>query len=291
MLAAFIVFPAFILAGVLFMYLPLEYSWVSVIFLSIGVGAFIVRRGIDEWWYSRNPPGLADKEKEILNKHFAYYRQLNKANKEEFERRVSVFRIQKMFQMRGADKLPGDVQLLVCAAGIQTTMGFPTQREFYKKLSTIVLFPRTFITPEINTQLHAIEVNHGKPYDCMLLAINVYIDSLLRPKSFYNPALYGFAKAFRLEKNVEVDKIPYDDYKETLARLHVMRGYEIGYIFSYTGLKDFELFELLVEHFFVFPDQLQQHLPKVYNYLMNLFKQDPCNKANPVIQENVVVME
>ena len=45
-----------------------------------------------------------------------------------------------------------------------------------------------------------------------------------------------------------------------------------------------EIFEMCTEHFFQCPVALQEQLPKVYNYFMNIYKQDPANKSNPVIQ-------
>ena len=140
MLAALISIPCLVLGLVLFVLaytgaLSYNMKWIGVIPFMIGVATFIVRQGINEWWYTKNPPKLSEKEKNILARFFPYYRALNIQLKEEFERRLSVFRLQKTFQMRLLKKIPGDLQLLVCATAIQLTMGFERKKEYLKNSS------------------------------------------------------------------------------------------------------------------------------------------------------------
>ena len=45
-----------------------------------------------------------------------------------------------------------------------------------------------------------------------------------------------------------------------------------------------EIFEMVSEHFFIYPDRLKQTLPEVSEYMMDIYHQDPLNPANPVIQ-------
>ena len=287
-LAGLIVLPSFILTLVTFYYLysysTPEYYWLVCIPLAIAISSFIIRRGIDEWWYSRRPPRLTEFERNILIKHFPYYAGLPEAAKIEFEKRVFVFRLQKEFQMRGKEKIPGDVHLLVCATAIQLTMGFPYRKEFYPRLGMVVMFLRTFITPEINFQHHAVELNQDL-YNCLLLSIETFISGLQKPSSFYNVALYGFAKAWKIEEGITEESMPIENRNELLLKLHIMRGFELGYVFKYTALSDMEVFEMCTEHFFLFPEQMEQELPEIYNYLMNVFKQDPANKESPIIQQ------
>lgn len=283
MLAALIVVPNLIAAGLLFWFLPVDYAWTCVVPLSIGVGAFIIRRGINEWWYAKFPPRLAEVECRILDKHFPYYRQLNEALKTEFERRVAVFRMLKLFQMRAIEKIPGDIQLLVSAYGVQLTMGFAYRREFYPRMTTIVLFPRTFISPEVNAQLHAVEVNRGKVFDCILLAINTLIDGLKNPREYYQTGIYGFAKAFRLERGDADCALPLGDNPQAAVEsLCARRGFPQDYHRQFTGLAEAEPFELFAEQFFSYPETLRGAFPEVYARLVELFGQDPARRDNPV---------
>ena len=71
--------------------------------------------------------------------------------------------------------------------------------------------------------------------------------------------------------------MPIGNRTELLAKLHLMRGVDFSFIFQYTALGDMEVFEMCVEHFFAFPVQMQAELPEMYQYLANLFKQDPAN--------------
>lgn len=282
--------PCFIASVVLFILALADilddgYKWIGVIPFAICVAVWIVSNGINEWWYTKNPKRLVAFEQRILQQHFPYYRVLNEQLKIEFERRLSVFRMQKSFHMRGAKRLPGDIQLLVGACAIQLTMGLPRSRELFSKLGVIVLFPQLFITPKMNEQLHAVELDLDEPHDCLLLSINMFVDGITKPSRYYNTGLYGFAKVLRKELKLTDKDIPSKlGRKELLVRLHQMRNFTAGYIFKYTALPDFELFEMCVEQFFMFPKQLNKYLPKVYAYFMNILLQDPMNSQNPVIQ-------
>ena len=286
--SAWIILPSFALTVIAFFLLqafaPPEYLWLVVLPMAVGIGGFVVRRGLDEWWYSRHPPRLADIEVNILKNNFPYYRNLPANAQVEFERRIAVFRLHKEFQMRGQKKIPGDIQLLVSACAVQLTMGFAYKKEFYERLGMVVLYLRTFITPELKDQLHAIELNQDL-YNCLLLSVEMLVKGMQAPKSYYNIGLYGMAKAWRIEYGIREEDMPIEDRNALLLKLHLMRGFDLGYIFQYTALADMEVFEMCTEHFFLFPEQMQTELPEIYNYLMNVFKQDPANRQTPIIQE------
>ncbi len=269
--------------------LPEDLYWLGLIPLVIGVAAFMVRRWIYETQLAKKPPRLSAKEIDILESFFPYYKNLGAEHKIGFEQRISVFRAQKKFQMRGANKIPGDIQLLLSASAIRLTMGFPYQKEFFPELGMIVMFPRTFITPELNEQHHAVEFQTDK-FDCMLVAVNMFVKGLQHPKQYYDSALYGFAKTFKKEHHIQDEDIPHDKM-ELLAKLHVLRGFDVGYIFNYTALRDFEVFEMCVEHFFLFPEEFYEEFPKVFDYLVNIFQQDPRNYTSPAVQDVAYVEE
>ncbi len=283
MLAGLIYIPSFALAILLFLAalnnypLPSSMIWVSVIPFALGLGVYIVRTGVNEWWYTRYPPGLSDSEKDIVARFVPYYRQLS------FEDRVSVFRLQKQFQMRLLKKIPGDLQLLVCATGVQVTMGIQQEKELLDNLGMVVLFPKEFITPDINTQLHHVEVN-SDVYDCLLLSIDYFAKGIQNGEHYYHSGLHGMAKVFKYKYGYKDEDVPYEDLKELLVRLHHLRDFKIGYQFLYTGLPTMELFEMCSEHFFQVPNRMREQLPEVYNYFMNVYHQDPANVHNPVIQ-------
>jgi len=261
----------------------LGYEWVLVIPLLTGVSGFMLKRAIYEWWQSRHPAGLSAKEIDILYKYFPYYNRLGADHKVEFEKRISVFRDQKKFQMRGAEKIPGDIQLLLSATAIQFTMGFPYQKEFFTKLAAIILFPKTFITPDLRNQLHSYEVNRDK-FNCLLISVNMFVLGLQNPKGYYDSALLGFAKLFKFEKNIQDSDIPYDREK-LIYELHENRGFAPNYIFSYTGLNEYELFEMCTEQFFALPQIMKDKMPEVYEFLVKTYNQDPLNFNSPNIQE------
>ena len=100
-----------------------------------------------------------------------------------------------------------------------------------------------------------------------------------------NSGLRGMAKIFKLEKEIQDSDIPYEgDLKELIVRLHHLRDFKIGYQFLYTGLGQMEVFEMATEHFFACPNSMKEQLPSVYDYLMDIYQQDPSNVRNPIIQ-------
>jgi MtfA peptidase len=282
MLAGLIIIPMLILSIFLLVWLPTDTKWVSILPFATGVGAFIIRHGLNEWWYAKFPPKLAKIEKNILSKYFPYYQNLPAEQQAEFEKRVAIFRLQKKFQMRGKENPPGDIQLLISALGVQLTMGFPMQKEFFPKLGMVVMFAKTFITPNLRDQLHAVEFEQDI-YDCLLLAVNMVVKGIREPQNYYNIGLYGMAKAFRLERGITEADMPIEDRKDVLLKLNLIRGFEIGYIFHYTALPDMEIFEMAVELFFFKPEVMHKELPAIYTYLVNLLGQDPLTHS-PIVQ-------
>jgi len=289
-IVALIMIPSAIAAAILgymavFNILPDAWKWLFIIPLVITVGTYIIRQGIYEWWIGTHPPKLSAKEIDILEKHFPYYRRLGSEHKRKFDGRVAVFRDQKKFQMRGAGKIPGDIQLLLSASAIQLTMGFPDKREFFENLAAVVMFPKTFITPEMSHKAHVVEVNQDR-LDCLLIAVNMFVKGLQYPQEYYDSGLYGFAKVFRLEKGLSDDNLPIGG--EALAdKLVKIRAFPYDYIFKYTGFKHYELFEMCVEQFFHYSEAMQAELPEIYNYLVEVFQQDPLNYTSPALQDVV----
>ena len=90
----------------------------------------------------------------------------------------------------------------------------------------------------------------------------------------------------KLERGIHGSDITYyGDPKELLVHLHHVRDFKIGYQFLYTGLGQMEVFEMASEHFFTCPNTLKEQLPNVYDYLMDIYQQDPSNVRNPIIQD------
>jgi Mlc titration factor MtfA (ptsG expression regulator) len=285
LIPALIIIPCAILTallGVLSLYgYLIGFQWIILIPLGIGTGTFIIRKAIHEWWIAKHPVGLSAKEIHILSSHFTYYQNLGNEHKLAFEQRLSVFRDQKKFQMRGMEKVPGDIHLLVSATAIQMTFGLAYKKEFFPRLGAVILFPKTFITPELSYQLHAVEVNTDQ-YDCLLLALNMLVKGLKSPKQYYNATLYGMAKLFKKENGIQDEDLPLEKefVLETLFRI---RNFNPGYIFQYTALQDYEIFEMCTEHFFSLPQSLQDELPEIYEFLVQTFNQDPLQFNNPPI--------
>lgn len=285
MLSIFIILPMFVATLLCLWFLPDSDKWMVAFPLVLGTGAFMLRHAIDDWWRRRNPSRLDKMERNILSNFFPYYRALTPPLKIEFEQRVQDFNREKQFQTRGAKTLAGDIQLLLSATAVQLTFGQPRKREFYSNLGMIILYPKTFITPDFNEKLHAVEVNFDeKGYDSLFLAINMFAEGL-KSVSYYQVALLGFARIWLHEKGyTEAD---FKTSKEEIAEnLPLIRGLDWPFLEEYTAISTEEYhLAALLECFFQRPNQLAQALPGVFDALCERLAQNPTEIDHPVARE------
>lgn len=253
--------------------------------LIVGTGVFMVRALINEWYYDKKPIRLKDVEQEYLNKHCAYYRNLNQELKEVFEKRLFNFRLQKVFEVHGPDDVPEDVKLLVSATAVQFTMGF--EDYIYPKLAVIVLFPRNFISPDMPTTVHAVE-HKIEDWDCVIMSMEALMYGMFKPKDHYNAGLHIMAKAWQVHSEIKDTDIPINEYGnlEDFIKLFVKaRGFvRLDFQEYYTGLKQFELFPACVELYFSAPQAFRTQMPNLFTWVKETIQQDMTDPSCPVPQ-------
>lgn len=277
--------PLFVVTLLCLFLLPESDKWMVAFPLVLGTTVFMLRHAIEDWWRRKNPSRLDKMERNILDNFFPYYRALQPSLKVDFEQRLKDFRSEKQFQMRGAKTLPGDIQLLISATAIQLSFGQPWQKEFYPNLGMIILYLKTFITPNFNDKLHAIEVNFDKKgYDSVLFSVNMFIEGLKSVK-YYNTGLLGFATLWLDEQNLKLADFNTTE-EELQDKLPSVRGLTWDFLTEYTATASSKyLLPALMECFFQRPNALRQQLPEVFEALKTHLGQDTTRIDDPVLRK------
>jgi Mlc titration factor MtfA (ptsG expression regulator) len=254
---------------------PLLKAWGVAAPLFLGTGVFMVRAWINEKWLERFPRRVGQPTRELFERFLPYYTRLDEAKKIRFEQRYTNFFIQKAFQVHGPEEVPGDLRALISATAVQLTMGL--DEYIYPRLGVVVLFQNPFITPDLPTIPHAMEIKR-EDYDTVILSMDGFAKGLTRPAEYYHIGLHIFARALQWQLGLADGAVPrgaFADEQALVRALENLRGFREDFLVTLTGRTDLELFARCVEHFFVVPEKMREQFPEVYAFLCETLRQDP----------------
>jgi hypothetical protein len=216
-------------------------------------------------------------QRQILEKSFAYYRQLDVADKRRFERRVVEFLANKEFIPRGGLPVTKETKTLVAACAVQLTLGLPPVR--LRHFRKIILYPDAYFST-VNREYHQGEVNAA---GAIVLSWKHFMDGYLVPNDSRNVGLHEMAHALLIENRTRYDG-EYDfldgnslnHFLKCAEAEHgrMQRG-EVGLLRKYAQTSPVEFFSVAVEVFFENPETMAAQAPALYNALKDLLKQDP----------------
>lgn len=279
--------PALLIAFLLYWYMPSPATNLHIAgFVAVAVYGAVVytlSHQINFWWYKRFPPTLPKHIKRVLLDFYPYYNRLNTTERQRFERRMSVFKIDKDFLTQELPKMPDDIRHLMIASAIQVTFG----RENYllKHWGVFAIYRQEFHSPQLQ-EFHAGEVHEED--GVILLAIDPFIAGIKTPSKNYDIGLHYLAKAMQYEDKIKNEDFlfhPAAERESFLRTMSLIRGRERRFEQDYLHAPPEDDFGLCVEHFFHAPERFEQALPDTYNALKKILNQDPLNGANPVINE------
>jgi Mlc titration factor MtfA (ptsG expression regulator) len=246
--------------------------------LMLGAGLFMIRDLINEKWLERFPRRVSESTRELFLRFLPYYAGLDEPAKIRFEQRFTNFFVQKDFQVHGPDEVPGDLRALISATAVQVTMGLDDY--IYPELGVVVLFQNPFITPDLPTVPHALELKR-EDHDTAILSMDGFAKGLTRPGEYYHIGLHLFAKALQWHLGISDQDVPRGDCAseaDFVRALEELRGFREGYLSTLTGLGDPEIFPRCTEHFFMVPHKLRERFPAVYDYLCDILHQNPLSE-------------
>ena len=213
----------------------------------------------------------------ILKKYFHYYNNLNYEDKKLFERKVQYFIYIKEFIPRQMERITDEMKVLIAACAVQLTFGYP--RVFLSHFKRILVYPDNYYST-INQTYHKGEVNPR--LKAIVLSWKSFIDGYVDLKDGINLGLHEMAHALRLENRIMNDEYDFFDPK-LLDEWHALADMEIERIGNGTSrmFRDYaatnhdEFFAIAVENFFERPSEFKELMPRIYEVLARLLKQDP----------------
>ncbi len=211
---------------------------------------------------------------QVLEKYFAYYRQLPAAQKEEFSQRVDKFLAEKEFVSRGKLEITEEMKILVAACAIQLSFGLsPVYLSHFKM---IILYPDKYYSV-LNRDFHVGEVNEG---GAIVLSWRHFVEGYYNPTDALNVGLHEMAHALLLE-NLQYGKDFLDPafvqefYRQAKHEYRKIQAGQDSVLRKYAGTNAAELFAVAVETFFENPVEMLTAAPELYHSMQGLLKQNP----------------
>lgn len=219
---------------------------------------------------------LSAKHKAFLAKNFEFYQKLPPKSKQIFERRVALFIGSKKFIPRQMDRVTWEMKVLIAAAAIQLTFGFPKVNLSWFRY--ILVYPDTFFS-QANQQHHKGEVNPKAK--TIVLSWKYFVEGYLESDG-RNLGLHEMAHALRLENRIMNEEYNFLDHEildewEQRAK-HTMQEIKNGaenFFRKYGSVNNEEFFAVAVENFFERPIEFKELHPLTYQTLCRLLRQDP----------------
>ena len=256
--------------------------------LFLGLGAFVIYRfnkQVKEGYYyaGRATAPLRTKVfpipqayRDILQKYYPYYRQLDHIAKNKFAQRVCNFIYQKRFIPRGIDEVTIEARVLIAATAIQLTFGLTDI--YLQHFNKILIYPHDYYS-SITRRYHKGEVNPR--FGIIVLSWQSFVEGFIYPDNAINLGLHEMAHALRLENLIRNDE--YQFFNENLIRQfdeHAHRVCQLmnwneSFFRQYACVNEHEFFAVAVENFFEKPQSFKAAMPDLYLILSKLLNQDP----------------
>lgn len=224
---------------------------------------------------------ISDRKKLELNrfyeKQFEYYSKLSYADKEKFIRRAYILLHTIKIEGRKGFKLGQDEKLFVLAAYVQLTFGF--KRFVLNRFKRIIVYPDAYENKSTG-KMHFGEVN---PKGVIVLSwLNLLKGHKITDDSI-NLGLHEMSHALMhtiINSNDHeqgLDPIMRNIVRFSHSEMDKIKNNEKHIFREYAATNIYEFFAVAVEYFFENPQVLHNELPDLYQYIVQLLKQNPLN--------------
>lgn len=226
----------------------------------------------------------------ILQKNVPVYRRLPPELKAQLHGAMHVFLAEKRFEGCGGLSLTEEIKVTIAAEACLLLLNRPT--EFYPRLTTVLVYPRTFKTQEATSfgsyylEEEVERAGESWPTGAIVLAWNS-----LRPDRCGvregNVALHEFAHQLDQEKG-DASGVPlledhsrYVSWARVLNRefIRLRQGrprLQVNALDDYGARNPAEFFAVATEAFFERPAQLKSQAPDLYRELQLYYRVDPA---------------
>jgi MtfA peptidase len=220
--------------------------------------------------------------RDILQKYFPYYRQLDGAAKNKFAQKVCFFIYRKRFIPRNIDEVTMEARVLIAATAVQLTFGL--NDIYLDHFNKILVYPNDYYS-SITKRYHKGEVNPR--FGIIAISWQSFIDGFLNPTDAINLGLHEMAHALRLENIIRSEGYQFFDetlvnkFDEHAVNLCRVVNWSETFFRPYACANEHEFFSVAVENFFERPHEFKASMPDLYSILCRLLNQDPSQLPEP----------
>lgn len=227
----------------------------------------------------------------FLNRNIFLYKKLPPRLKKNLHGHMQVFLHEKRFEGCGGLRMTDEIRVTIAGYACILIMSLDEKTACYPRLSSILVYPSAFITPEVvdsNGTIREDDVRLGESWEtgAVVLAWDEIARSVRHPFRGNNLVYHEFAHQLDREDGF-FDGIPdlehrsdYLSWTRILGREFKRHKQRVSqgkntWIDEYGALAPSEFFAVLTETFFEKPLPLKAKHPDLYNELKNYYKLDP----------------
>lgn len=220
--------------------------------------------------------------RDILQKYFSFYRQLDQANKNMFAQRVSNFIYGKRFIPRMIDEITIEAKVLIAATAVQLTFGLTNV--YLQHFDKILVYPNDYYS-SITKKYHKGEVNPR--FGIIVISWQSFVEGFVSPNDAVSLGLHEMAHALRLENLIKSENYKFFDadlirrFDEHATALCRVANRSDTFFRPYACANEHEFFAVAVENFFERPGEFKNAIPELYTILSKLLNQDPSLLSSP----------
>ena len=234
-------------------------------------------------FFSMSP--IRKEYKLILKEYCIFYNKLAREDQSVFERRVQYFINRKDFIPRGMPHITSEMKVLISAAAIQLTFGFP--KVYLTHFKRILIYPDSYYST-INKVYHQGEVN---PLNrIIVISWTNFVRGMKNFDDGINLGLHEMAHALRLENVIRNKEYGFLDHRllerwEYLAyrEIAAMRMGKNSIFREYGTSSEQEFFAVAVENFFERPKLFLAYNEELFWVLARVLNQH--HLVSPWVQD------
>ena len=223
----------------------------------------------------------------LLLEHSAYYQKLNPKERTRFEERILRFIATKHFYRFDKSKATDEMQILISAAAMQITFGYPDRYD-YEFFRRIAISDTNYVSSQ-SKKVHAGETNPGK--SLIAFSWERLMFGIKNPHDSINLGLHEFAHALFVNN---VCGFSNHSFKKAIGKWHkivnkiIEEGTADDFFRRYAFANKMEFFAVSMEYFFENPTAFKSHLPELYGVMCELLNQDPLKPNNGIVRKTLL---
>jgi Mlc titration factor MtfA (ptsG expression regulator) len=239
-------------------------------------------------FYSLRVKAISPKYHMMLQEYNDYYAQLTPSLQSIFLKRVYISSHFIKFIPVEFTAISVKMKILITSALIQITFGL--DNFILKRFKKIYVVPNTYSFAQFPALLGHVDYANNT----MALSWPSVKEGFIIPDDAMNVALHEMAHALHGENkdglifNRFFSEQDLEQFKMIgIEEIYKIRNKRHPYLRDYAGLNLKELFSVSIECFFEQPELFKEKVPGLYQLLVNMLKQDPCQKSNPINKQIV----